>query len=169
MTQGKFETKIELTLAQYYRDMHTKLVSFIRELEQVLGKEQAHQLVSDWAENNSVSNIKEVIASVETPIENFDDVKALLHQWVDDLNENNMETVEITKETSTKSICDVSECIYAKIFNDLDAPDLGYLLFCKHDFTTTPEIHPSLGLKRTKTLMQNDDCCDFEYYWKVES
>lgn len=167
MTQGKFETKIELTMKQYYLDMHSKLVSFIRELEQVLGKDQTHQIVSDWAEKNSVNNIKEVISAVEKQIKNFDDVKVLLRQWVDDLNENNMESVEITEETSTKSICYVSECIYAKIFNELDASDLGVLLYCKHDFATTPEIHPNLGLKREKTLMQNHACCDFEYYWKV--
>jgi hypothetical protein len=166
MTHNKFQTKIDLTLEQYYRDIHEKLISFIRELERVLGKEQVHLLVSNWAEHNSVDNIEEVIAAVEKPIENFDDVKILLRKWVCDLNESDMETVEITEESSSKSICYVSECIYAKVFNDLDAPDLGYLLYCKHDFATTPKIHPNLGLKRTKTLMQKHDCCDFEYYWK---
>jgi hypothetical protein len=166
MTHDKFETKIELTMVQYYHDIHTKLVSLIRKLEQVLGKKKAHQIVSDWAEQNSIKNLKKVIAAFEKPPENFEDIKGLLRNWVADLNENNMETVEITEETSTKSVCYVSECIYAKVFNDLEAPDLGYLLYCKHDFSTTPEIHPSLGLKRTKTLMQKHDCCDFEYYWQ---
>ena len=122
--------------------------------------------MSDWAEKISVNNIKDVISAVEKPIDNFADVKVLLRQWVANLNENNMETVEITEETSSKSICYVSECIYADIFSDLDASDLGYLLYCKHDFATTPEIHPNLGLKRTKTLMQKHECCNFEYYWK---
>jgi hypothetical protein len=78
-----------------------------------------------------------------------------------------MEIVSITEETATKSVCIATECIYAKVFNSLDAADLGYLLHCKHDFATTPVVHPDLKLKRTKTLMQNDDCCDFVYY--VES
>jgi hypothetical protein len=169
MTQDKFETKIELTLEHYYRDMHAKLVSFIRYLEGTLGKEQAYQLVLEWAEQNSINSIREVIAASKQHSENFEDVKALLRQWVADLNENNMETVEIMEETSTESICFVSECIYARIFQELDAEDLGYLLYCKHDFATTPEIHPRLGLKRTKTLMQKHDCCDFEYYWKESS
>lgn len=155
-----------MTVEEFHTARHKKLVSLIRELERVLGRDEAHKLVSNWAERTAVNDIKSVIASQEKPPETFEDIKVLLRGWVDDLNSNNMETVSITEETNSKSICMVDECIYASIFNKLDAADIGYLLYCKHDFTTTPEIHPNLGLKREKTVMQRNDCCDFEYYWK---
>ena len=166
MASGKFQTKIEMTVEEFYTATHEKLVSLIRELERVLGRERAHQIVSDWAERNAVNDIKGIIASQNKPPETFEDIKVLLRGWVDDLNTNNMETVAITEETDSKSVCIVDECIYGIVLNNLDAPDIGYLLYCKHDFATTPEIHPNLGLKREKTVMQKNECCDFEYYWK---
>ncbi len=166
MTPDKFQTKVQMTLEEFHTATHEKLVSLIREMERVLGRERAHQIVSDWAERNAINDIKSVIASQKKPPETFEDVKVLLKEWVEDLNTNNMETVSIVEETDTKSVCIVDECIYGTVFNKLDAADIGYLLYCKHDFATTPEIHPNLGLKREKTVMQKDDCCDFEYYWK---
>jgi hypothetical protein len=166
MVTDKFQTKIEMTVEEFYIATHEKLVSLIRELERVLGREKAHQIVSDWAESNAVNDIKSIIASQEKPPETFEDIKVLLRGWVNDLNTNNKETVSIVEETDTKSVCIVDECIYATVFNKLNAPDIGYLLHCKHDFAATPEIHPNLGLKRKKTVMQKDECCDFEYYWK---
>ncbi len=163
---GKFQSKMDITVYEHFKDKSTKLVSLIRELEQELGKEKAHEIVSNWAEKNAVNDVKNVVESLDRPVETFDDVKALLRHWVDALNKDNMETVEIKEETSTKSVCIVTECIYAEVFNDLDAPDLGYLLHCKQDFPATPAIHPNMKLKRSKTVMEGNDCCDFEYIWE---
>ncbi|MHA1926494.1 MAG: L-2-amino-thiazoline-4-carboxylic acid hydrolase, partial [Candidatus Thorarchaeota archaeon] len=113
-----------------------------------------------------VNDVQSVIESLDKPIESFNDVKVLLRHWVDALVKDNMETVEITEETSTKSVCIVTDCIYAKVFNDIGAAEIGFLLHCKQDFPATPAIHPNMKLKRSKTLMENHDCCDFEYYWE---
>ncbi|MFW9953221.1 MAG: L-2-amino-thiazoline-4-carboxylic acid hydrolase [Candidatus Thorarchaeota archaeon] len=167
-TSEKFQNKMNLTVEQHHREIASKLVSLIRELERKLGKEKAHEIVSEWAECNSVNDIKGVMKSLEKAVNDFEDVKLLMRQWVKDLNENNMETVEITTETETDSICIVTDCIYAKVFDDLNASDIGYILYCKHDFAAAPVIHPRVGLRRSKTLMEGHDCCDFDYYWMPE-
>jgi len=161
-----FQNKMDITVYEHFKDKSSKLVSLIHELERVLGKDKAHEIVSDWAEKNAVNDVQTVVMSLDRQIESFDDVKLLLRQWVDALNKDNMEIVKITEETSTKSICIVTECIYAKVFNDLDAADIGYLLHCKQDFPATPAIHPNIKLRRSKTRMEEHDCCDFEYYWE---
>ncbi|MFW9968525.1 MAG: L-2-amino-thiazoline-4-carboxylic acid hydrolase [Candidatus Thorarchaeota archaeon] len=163
---GIFESKMNITVYEHFKDRSSKLVSLIRELEGVLGKEEAHKIVSHWAEKNAVEDVRTVIESLDRPIESFNDVKVLLRHWVDALNKDKMESVEITEETANKSVCIVTECIYAKVFNDLKAPDIGYVLHCKQDFPATPAIHPNMRLKRSKTVMEGQDCCDFEYYWK---
>ncbi|MHA2207732.1 MAG: L-2-amino-thiazoline-4-carboxylic acid hydrolase [Candidatus Thorarchaeota archaeon] len=161
-----FQNKMDITVYEHFRDKSSKLVSLIRELEQVLGIDKAHEIVSNWAEKNAVNDVQSVIESLDKPIESFNDVKVLLRHWVDALVKDNMETVEITEETSTKSVCIVTDCIYAKVFNDIGAAEIGFLLHCKQDFPATPAIHPNMKLKRSKTLMENHDCCDFEYYWE---
>jgi hypothetical protein len=160
----KFDEEMNISYYEHHRAVSSSLVSLVRKLEETLGKERAHEIVSDWAEKTGVENLQRVMDEEEKPIESFEDVKVLLRRWVADLDKN-METVSITEETSSKSLCIVKECIYARIFNDLGAPDIGYLLYCKHDFPATPVIHPKMKLRREKTVMEGHDCCDFEYYW----
>ena len=164
----RFQVKMDITVEDHIKTASTKLVSLVRELEKTLGRDRAHQIVSDWAEQNSINDVRNVIESLEKPVQDFEDVKALLRHWVKELNDNNIETVEIVKETADRSFCQVTECVYAKIYNDFDAPDIGYLLHCKHDFAAALAIHPKVDLDRTKTLMEKHDCCDFEYYWSTD-
>ena len=165
MTPSIFDTKLDITVEQHHRTVAAKMISLIRTLEKEIGAERAHEIISNWAEQNSVNDVKGVIDKLKKPIESFEDVKILLRQWVQELNDNKIEVVEITEETSSKSVCTVTECIYAKVYNDLEASDLGYLLYCKHDFASAPHIHTKVGLNRTKTVMEGHDCCNFEYYW----
>lgn len=164
----RFQAKMDITVEDHIKTASSKLLSLVRKLEQTLGKDKAHQIVSDWAEQNSINDVRNVIESLEKPVQDFEDVKALLRHWVKELNDNNIETVEIVKETADRSFCHVTECVYAKVYNDLGAPDIGYLLHCKHDFAAAPAIHPKVDLDRTKTLMEKHDCCDFEYYWSSD-
>ena len=162
----KFDTSIDTTVRQHFLDMHGKEVAIIREMERVLGKNKADDIVRKWSEHNAVEEVRKLVQGEKKPIKNFADVSALVRRWVDELNAANMEDVSITEETADKCACTVTQCIYATVFKALNATDLGYLRFCEHDFETTKAIHPKVALKRTKTLMQGNDCCDFVYYWK---
>jgi len=161
----KFDRRIETTISQHFLDMHEKEVAIIREMERVLGKDKADDIVRKWSERNAVEDVKKLVRAEKKPIKNFADVKTLVRKWVDDLNTSSMEEVSITDETADECTCTVTECIYAKVFNELRATDIGYLRFCEHDFETAKAIHSKVQLKRTKTLMQGNDCCDFVYYW----
>jgi hypothetical protein len=163
---SKFETSIETTVRQHFLDIHGKEVAIIREMERVLGKEKADTIVRKWSEHNAVEDVRRLVQAEKKPIKNFADVSALVRRWVDDLNSSNMEDVSITEETADKCACTVVQCIYATVFKALNATDLGYIRFCEHDFETAKAIHPKVALRRTKTLMQGNDCCDFVYYWK---
>lgn len=166
MSNSKFQHRMDVSVEQHFEAIASKLVSLVRNLEDTLGEERAHEIISDWAEDQAVEDVRSIVESLEETIENFKDVKVLLHQWVDDLNENNIEEVAITEEDDTKSVCMVTQCIHATVFEKLDATKIGYLLHCKQDFPAASAIHPNVGLRRSKTLMESDDCCDFEYYWK---
>ena len=166
MPNSRFQRKMDITVEEHFSSIASKLVSLVHVLEDALGEEQAHEIVSNWAEKQAVQDVRSIVESLEEPIGSFEDVKKLLHQWVDDLNENNIEEVEITEEDNTKSICMVTQCIHAPVFEKLDATKIGYLLHCKQDFPAASAIHPNVGLRRSKTLMESDEYCDFEYYWK---
>ena len=50
-------------------------------------------------------------------------------------------------------------CLWAEIFNELDATDIGWWL-CEGDEPAVRAYHPELGFRRTKTLMEGHDECD---------
>jgi len=155
---SKFDSKMDISVYQFHFLIASKLVSLIREFEVQLGVKRAHEIVSTWAERNCISDVRGAVTSLENSVESFEDVKMLLRQWVQELNDNNIESVEITKETNSESVCMVTECIHAKVFNDLGAPDLGYLLYCKHDFAASHAIHPSIDSHWNCTTYDDASC-----------
>ena len=72
-------------------------------------------------------------------------------------------TITYREDIPTEIEFHTTECLLAKIFRDMDAADLGYVMICQPDFVTTPTYFPNVRLKRTKTLMQGDDYCDTPY------
>lgn len=57
----------------------------------------------------------------------------------------------------------VSECLWAKIFREEHAADIGYAGICYPDVATARAFNPKIRLVRSKTLMQGHDCCDLRY------
>jgi hypothetical protein len=58
---------------------------------------------------------------------------------------------------------DVTRCRYAEFYEELGAPELGFLLVCSADFSFTEGFGPDVKLTRTQTIMQGASHCDFRY------
>ena len=56
-------------------------------------------------------------------------------------------------------------CLWAEIFNELCAPDIGRWL-CEGDEPSVRSFNPRLGLSRTKTLMSGDSQCNHVFFVK---
>jgi len=59
--------------------------------------------------------------------------------------------------------CRVTKCLWAKVFRDGGAADIGYAMVCYPDYAVDRGLNPNLQLIRTKTLMQGDDSCSLRY------
>ena len=57
----------------------------------------------------------------------------------------------------------MTECLFAKTFRENDAHKIGYAAICNTDFACIREFNPEIKLTRNKCLMNEDDCCLFEY------
>ena len=58
----------------------------------------------------------------------------------------------------------VTRCEFASFFDDLGAPDLGFLLVCALDYDIADGVD-GLSLDRSQTIMQGADHCDFR--WRI--
>lgn len=61
---------------------------------------------------------------------------------------------------------DMTKCPYNNVLKSYDCGRLC-ILFCKTDDICNSNLHPKLDWRRTKTLGNGDDCCDF--YLKISS
>jgi hypothetical protein len=71
--------------------------------------------------------------------------------------------LKIIKETEKELFFDVSYCGYAQIYEKLGVKSLGCTLSCIRDFYFLEGFNPKITLKRTETIMEGADHCDFRY------
>jgi hypothetical protein len=70
---------------------------------------------------------------------------------------------EVIKQAPDAFELNVTGCRYANFFNQIDAPELGFLLICSADFPMTEGFGADVQLTRTQTIMQGASHCDFRY------
>jgi predicted ArsR family transcriptional regulator len=54
-------------------------------------------------------------------------------------------------------------CPIADVFKEIGKEEYGFILFCAADPYIVEGFNPALKFRRTKTLMDGDDCCDHYY------
>ena len=163
-TSHKFQDKMELTYEQYFRTSVQSTVELAKAFEDVLGKDRTFKIIKKWTEKSAAESVKNMMS--KKPIKNFEDFKRLRKEQEKTPAWKHMLTLTHPEETPTKFCYNVTECLWAKTFKDMNATDLGYILCCGQDFAQARAYHPKMRLKRTKTLMQGDNHCNHIYCWK---
>ena len=74
--------------------------------------------------------------------------------------------VTVLKQTPDAFEFNVTRCRYAQFYQELNEPELGFLLVCSGDYPLTEGLSPDLELTRTQTIMQGASHCDFRWRMK---
>ena len=74
--------------------------------------------------------------------------------------------IEPIDRSAEKLDFNVVRCQYAEFYKELGLPELGYLFHCNRDFGMVEGFSPGLALKRTQTIMQGANHCDFRFVRK---
>jgi len=85
--------------------------------------------------------------------------KIVKEVWAKD----NALTLEILKENDTTLFFDVTHCEYAQMYVRMGIEDIGFILSCNRDFSFMEGFNPQIELKRTKTIMEGAEYCDFRF------
>ena len=70
---------------------------------------------------------------------------------------------EIIEQTDRAYVFNVTRCKFAEKYEELGVRDLGYALSCCRDMTFVEGYNPKIKLRRTQTIMEGGECCDFHY------
>jgi L-2-amino-thiazoline-4-carboxylic acid hydrolase-like protein len=137
------------------------LVPLVKALQAELGEERANALVREalgeqyrkfgekWWKSQGARDLGEKMASA---FEGFAAADALDY--------------EVVKQSPDAFEVNVTACRYAKFYNEIGAPELGFLLTCSADASMTEGFGAGVQLNRTQTIMQGASHCDFRYTLK---
>jgi predicted ArsR family transcriptional regulator len=75
--------------------------------------------------------------------------------------------LEFTMERTGKGVqMKCTKCPVADLYKQAGGTEWGYHLYCAADKHIAEAFNPQIGFRRTKTLMEGNDCCDHFYYLK---
>ena len=83
---------------------------------------------------------------------------------VDIMSRDDALVQEILEQDDKKLTINCIKCRFADMYKELGMPELGFLLSCGRDFAMTEGFNPKLKLKRTQTLMEGAEYCDFRFH-----
>jgi hypothetical protein len=159
------ENLLKISYAEFLKEVYAGRVALIREFEKHIGKEEVHSLLKDFYNSQASASTKALVDRLDTPIESIEDFQKLGASL--DARPFSVKTMvnEHSMTASGQFTRTTRHCLWADVFKDLDATDLGKIMLCDTDFPSTKAFNPRLRLERTKTIMQGDDCCNFVYHW----
>jgi hypothetical protein len=73
---------------------------------------------------------------------------------------------EVLRQSADAFDVNVTGCRFARFYQELGEPELGFLLVCSLDFPMAEGYDADVELKRTQTIMQGASHCDFRYALK---
>ena len=155
---------MEETYEQLFLIRYRDIVQLAREFERAIGKEKTFKIIGDLFDRMGVEMVKKM--TEKEPINTFEDFTASYKDALCSPLFSHALTAVVEEETPKKLKLCVTECLWAKVFKEMKATDLGYVLFCQPDFAYAEACHPKIKMKRTKTLMQEDSYCDHTFYWE---
>ena len=71
--------------------------------------------------------------------------------------------IDILRNNEYELHFNVTRCRYAEMYQALGIADMGELLSCNRDFALIEGFNPNATLRRSQTIMNGAEYCDFRY------
>jgi len=157
----------ELTLEEYFALRFTEAAKYAELLIGEIGEEKAYEILDKYALEDGKEFGKDLIKD-RRPLNSQDDLSGFFHDLYNEQFWKECLEVEYLQNSDNCFSYYVTKCIWAHTFSKLGAADFGFHTMCMGDYGIAKGISPNVKLKRSKTLMQGDDCCDFTWIWEED-
>ena len=161
----EWKEKQEISLEDYFALRFTEAVKYAKLLVDQIGEEKAYEIL----DKNSIEEGKEYgkeLMKDRPLLASVADLSEFWHRLYSEPFWDKCLEVEYLDESDNYFRYNVKKCIWAHTFSKLGASELGYHTMCMGDYGIATGLSPYVTLKRSKTLMQGDDCCDFAWHWE---
>lgn len=150
--------KADITWEQMFRFAYQKdLIPVLKALAVQLGRERFVRMLQEAGDSvvrDKTAGRPPMVRDLVTFAANMKKMPPLMQHAVD---------AEIVEESPEAFEYRVNKCLWAKVFRDENAADIGYAMICYPDYAVARSLNPKLKLIRTRTLMQGEDSCSLRY------
>jgi hypothetical protein len=150
--------KADITWEEIFRFAYQKdLIPLLNQLAEHIGREEFVAMLrqaSDEVVRKKTAGRAPVVPDLVALAGNLNRMPPLMQHALD---------VEIVERSAEAFEYRVKKCLWAKVFRDSNAADIGYGMVCYPDYAVARGLNPRLKLIRTKTLMQGDAECSLRY------
>ena len=150
----KFQKEWGHTYEEAFKWRYGYYIEIIEEFSKYLGRKKLIEMIMRAVDDSN-------------PISENDDPNFSFLEWIGGGEYyQNMMTWEIIERSEKAYEMKVSECLWAKTFQERNAADIGYATVCYSDFSAAKTSHSKITLVRTKTIMQGHGYCDHRWIWE---
>jgi predicted ArsR family transcriptional regulator len=156
----KFDIPFEQTMTQRQRigQQYDALIRFIKSLQSQMSEDELVRLLEAYSADYG-REVGKLHAS-QTPDTTFASFVANFRPP----NYKDTLTLEIVEDTDTVFQLRVTECVWARVFQDAGLGGrIGFATVCNMDFTWPQAFNERFRMERDKTLMQGHDQCNHRY------
>ena len=155
---------MDIPLIEQVKIQARVLVPLVKALQAKLGEERANAIVRQ-ALGDQYRKLGEAWWRAQGDHSLGDKLAASFEQFA----AGNALEYEVVQKTPEAFDVNVTGCRYARFYQQLGVPELGFLLVCSSDFPMTEGFGAGVQLTRTRTIMQGASHCDFRYALKKQA
>jgi L-2-amino-thiazoline-4-carboxylic acid hydrolase len=145
----------DTTLLQQVKAQAEVLIPLIRRLETEIGADKTQSILREALSDHYRSMARSFVE------QSGGDRMAAFMKFAEVSTAGGAIQMEPKESPPGRMDADVVRCDYAKFFQAIDEPELGFLLVCSGDFPVAEGL--GIGLERSQTIMQGADHCDFHW------
>ena len=161
-TKHKFDAPFDrpLTFRQFFSARYGEFIQLAKALEKEMGKEN----LLDFLKKNTEARLYQIgqQQAKQSPDQSF----ATYVNTFKGPGYDKTLTKEIVEDTAKAFELKVTECIWASVFLQAKAGEIGYAAVCFGDYAWAQGFNSKIRMIRDKTLMQGHDCCNHRYVWE---
>jgi fumarate reductase iron-sulfur subunit len=130
----------------------------IKALSQKIGNDEVLVILKEVNQQEAFQRGQNIIRT-----KGLNDIEELVNDVVT-WGEGGVWEMEVLEQTSTTYFFNVFRCPYYEKYKEIGLDEFGVEFSCCRDEPFAKGISSKLSLKRTKTIMEGADFCDFRYY-----
>lgn len=159
----KFDRQLDrkFTAKQLCARQFRGTVELARAFEGELGKEKVIDILKNMTREKSLA-----IGKRQVEANGDASLHAYTRQFADPTRYQDSLTMKIVEDTEKAFELEVTECLWATVFLEAKAGDIGSACVCHGDYAWAEGYNPKIKLVRDKTLMEGKALCNHRYIYQ---